>query len=101
MLAAVAFAAIGYGASGQAEAQNPLFPNTQPTYYNPYGIGPYGRYRAAGNFPLQPLPAAYSQPLPTPGAGYRNVYPINPVYGGRAYTPNFYGNSAYYNPYRY
>ena len=76
------------------------FPNTQAITYNPYGSGPYGNtvagWGANTRLNLGALPAAYSQQLPSAGAGYNFVRPFNNnSYGGGGYQAG--SNSNYYN----
>ena len=72
------------GLATVAAAQSPYFPNTQPTYYSPYGQGAYGRY---GSTP--PLPPAFRT---TPPAFMRPNSAI--PYNYRSSSSGF-----YYSPY--
>jgi len=77
------------------------FPNTQAITYNPYGMGPYGNtvagWGANARLNLGALPSAYSQQLPTAGAGYNVVRAFNSGYFGSGnYNQNF-PNANYYN----
>jgi hypothetical protein len=98
----VAIAIVIVLASGQfASAQSPLFPNTTPVYNNPYGnfvSGDNGPFYRGVQFPLKPLPAAYSQPLPAPPpAVMAQIGPTPYAMGG---TPNVrpFTSSATYPP---
>jgi hypothetical protein len=79
-------------------AQSPLFPNNQPVIYNPYGDGPYGKYgQGYGGMTFKPLPAAYSQPLPSPNVGYwTGPYSAGNIYGfgSSPYVRNYGGASS-------
>ncbi len=86
------------------------FPNTQAITYNPYGSGPYGNtvagWDANARLNLGALPAAYSQQLPSAGAGYNFVRPFNNnSYGGGGYqagsNSNYYNYNYSYAPYGY
>jgi hypothetical protein len=82
----------------QRAAAQSLFPNTQQITYNPYyGVGPYentiggrGAYARVG---FRPLPAAYSQPLPSPSPGYNYARDYNNYnYSGGNYVSPIGGN---------
>jgi len=87
--------------SGRANAQSPLFPTTTPVYSNPYNSfvgGDNGPFYRGVQFPLQPLPPAYSQPLPAPPPSVMaQIGPTPYAMGG---TPNIrpFTSSATYPP---
>jgi hypothetical protein len=88
--------------AGHTFAQSPYFPNTQAVTYNPYGNGPYGSaygnnipgWGSGAGLRLGPLPAAYSQSLPSPNFGYRTYNNVR-TFGSGPYTPSYGGYSPY------
>jgi len=81
-----------------AEAQSPLFPNTTPVYNNPYGVlstNPNGTFYRGVQFPLRPLPPAYSQPLPAPPPSVMAQFGSAPYnYGANSNIRVFDGTAA-------
>jgi hypothetical protein len=113
LMAAALLASISPALSSRVYAQSPLFPNTQPIYYNPYGQGPYGKF-GQGNgqpfapgvgFPFKPLPSVLSRPFPGPSpsvySGFGSTpygYGSNYGYGSSPYV-RVYGGAGSYQPY--
>ena len=87
--------------NGVARAQSPLFPTTTPVYRSPYDSfvgGDNGPFYRGVQFPLKPLPPAYSQPLPAPPPSVMaQIGPTPYAMGG---TPNIrpFTSSATYPP---
>jgi hypothetical protein len=99
-------------AAATAHAQSPLFPTTNPVYNNPYGApssNPNGVFYRGVQFPLKPLPAVYSQPLPSPSPSVMAQVGSKPYnYGANSNIhvfgdPNVraFGNTHNYEPTRY
>ena len=97
----VAAAALFGATTDRANGQSPLFPTTTPVYSNPYNSfvgGANGPFYRGVQFPLKPLPPAYSQPLPSPPPSVMaQIGPTPYAMGG---TPNIrpYTSSATYPP---
>jgi hypothetical protein len=103
-LAAALLLAASLLAARQSAAQSPFFPNTQAVNYNSYyGLGSYENtvagWGANARLGLRPLPAVYSQPLPSPGQGYNFVRGINAFPNGGGYGSAW--PNSNYSPYGY
>src|SRR5262245_26363223 len=91
-------------AAATACGQSPLFPNTNPVYYNPYGVpssNPNGVFYRGVQFPLKPLPAVYSQPLPSPPPSVMAQIGSVPYYYGANSNIRVFGGAVDNQPTRY
>ena len=105
IFAVVVLALFASHGSRSASAQNPLFPNTQPLYYSPYGQGAYGRYGSSYNLPpaFQNTQPNFIRPTSVLPYYYRSSSPgiYNSTYN---YNGNFIqnsGNGSYFHPLGY
>jgi hypothetical protein len=98
LIPAAMFFCVGLAAL-TTQAQSPLFPNTSPVYNNPYGVpssNPNGPFYRGVQFPLKPLPAAYSQPLPAPPPSVMAQFGSAPYnYGANSNVRVFNGTTNY------
>jgi hypothetical protein len=91
-------------AAATAHGQSPLFPTTNPVYNNPYGApssNPNGVFYRGVQFPLKPLPAVYSQPLPAPSPSVMAQFGSAPYNYGPNSNIRVFSGTANYQPTRY